>query len=200
MEPLSTSRREPLPLPWVARLFERMADMYGSLWHDRWASLPMPRVMATWAEDLADLTVDELKSGLSACKTRPFPPTLPEFRALCRPPVNLALSYLEAVEQLVKRQRGEDRWSSPVVFWAAAKIGNDIANHTFDSMKARWTKSMADAEREISEGALPNSVPARMEALPAPGMATVTAEEAQAKAAQIRERMAALAKAKRMPA
>lgn len=199
MEPLSTSRHAPLPLPWVARLFERLSDMYGSLWHDRWANMPMPRVMATWAEDLADISVDELKAGLAACKTRPYPPTLPEFRALCRPPVSLAVSYLEAVEQLERRKRGEDRWSNPVVYWAAAKIGNDIASHTFDSMKARWTKAMGDAEREIADGTLPNTVPQRFDALPAPGAETVTAEDGKARAQELRDKLAAMAKSKAMP-
>lgn len=185
-----------LPLPWVVRLFERMTDMYGALWLDRWANIPMPRVMQTWAEDLGDLKAEEIRQGLELCREKPYPPTLPEFRLMCRPAMDMAKAYHEAVEQMVRRRDGQDRWSSPVIYWAAAKIGNDIANHTHDQMKARWAKAMEDAKAEIEAGELPAEVPQRLAALPAFGQVTVTAEDAHRRADEIRKRIGHLAATK----
>jgi hypothetical protein len=115
---------------------------------------------------------------------------------MCRPSVDERQSFLEAVEQMQRRQRGEDKWSSPVVYWAAAKLGNDIHSHTPEQMRSRWIKALDDARNDIAAGKLPNAVPQRLDALPAPGEQTVTAEQAHHNVEAIKARMAALAKAK----
>jgi hypothetical protein len=193
---LPSGSADRLPARYVERIFQRMEDFYGTLWADRYGVFPRDRVMATWAEELGDMTADELRVGIAACRTAKFPPTLPEFRLMCRPPLDAAQAYFEAVEQLERRKHGEDRWSSPVVYWAAAKIGNDIANHTYEQMRSRWAKALDDARKGIASGELPDAVPARLEALPAPGMATVTAEQAHHNVEVIKARMAGLARAK----
>lgn len=57
--------------------------MYGH----RWVSSFGEKDDGTWCRGLGDISVDELRHGLDAClkNENPWPPTLPEFRALCRP-------------------------------------------------------------------------------------------------------------------
>lgn len=61
-----------------------MTDLFGH----RWASAYGPEPSETWAVGLEDLSDGELRAGLAACLswTEDWPPTLPQFRALCRPP------------------------------------------------------------------------------------------------------------------
>jgi hypothetical protein len=82
-----TSRAKPSALPdaWIDRLFLRFSQMYGKLWLDMWEHIPMDGVKATWAEDLAGCSADQIRHALDHCKTHlKFPPTCPEFVALCR--------------------------------------------------------------------------------------------------------------------
>src|SRR5690606_32532933 len=137
-------------------------------------------VKEVWAEALADYSVDEIKHGIDACLTRDWPPTLPEFLKLCRPALDYERAFVEAVEQLRRRDQDADHWSSPAVYWAATKIGAfDMSAMRYDQIKARWAKAIDEARGEIRAGALPNEVPKRLVALPAPGETTVPPEEAQ---------------------
>lgn len=67
-------------------LWARMAAIYGHKWVSAHGDSDITR--DTWQRGLKDLTTAELATGLRAVVTRPdpWPPSLPEFRALCRPP------------------------------------------------------------------------------------------------------------------
>lgn len=69
--------------------------MYGSRLADMWAGVNQAEVKATWAETLEQFTLDELRYALDACmKSYDFPPSLPQFLALCKAqkkPENLKL-------------------------------------------------------------------------------------------------------------
>lgn len=159
----STATRGALPDAFVERIFQRMEDRYGALWADRYGAFPRDRVMRTWAEDMADLSRDELVRGMTACKDRKFPPTLPEFREMCRPPMDAEAAYAEAVEQMRRREKGEDRWSHPAIFWAASNVGSfDMRNGTWGSIKSRWTKAL---QAELEKGHWPE-IPPRVPELP----------------------------------
>lgn len=84
---LPTSQPIPSALPesWVDKLFARFAAMYGRHWFDQWADVPMPDVKAAWREDLARMSGDQIRKALEHCKAQcKFPPTCPEFVALCK--------------------------------------------------------------------------------------------------------------------
>lgn len=53
-------------------------------------------VAQTWATGLSSVTGEQLATGLHACieSGNPWPPSLPEFRALCVPQVENAAMYL----------------------------------------------------------------------------------------------------------
>jgi len=123
---------------------------------------------------LADLSRDELARGMAACRESKYPPTLPEFRSLCRPPVDFEAAFVEAVQQMRLRDTGEDHWSSPAVFWAAATIGSfDLRNATWGALEKRWKKVL---QAELNKGEW-QPIPARALALPAP---TTTEEDRKA--------------------
>lgn len=186
----STAKSFALPDAWIERIFQRMEDRYGALWADRYGAFPRERVKRSWAEDLADLTRDELARGVSACRDRKFPPTLPEFRELCRPALDYERAFLEAVEQMRRRETGADTWSTPAVFWAAVKLGGDLRAHPYAAIKGRWQAALDGAIEGIRTGKLPGDVPQRREALPAPGQCSVPPEVAKQRLAGIRDMLA----------
>lgn len=159
---LSTDRQG----EWVERLFARLSAMYGARFADMWSGLDMAKVKAAWAEDLGDLTLDEVTRGVSACKLRDWPPTLPEFLSLCRPSLDPESAFSEAVQQMALRDQGRDRWSHPAIYWAAVTIGAfDLRNMAWSAIKPRWSRVL---QAELAKGEWPE-VPPRLEALSAPG-------------------------------
>jgi hypothetical protein len=176
---------------WVEKIFQRMEDRYGALWADRYGAFPRARVMRTWAEDLADMSRDELTRGVAACRDRKFPPTLPEFRELCRPALDYERAFVEAVEQMRRRDAGEDSWSTPAVYWAATKLGGDLRAYPYQAIKGRWQAALDDAIDGVRTGKLPNEIPSRHKSLPAPGQCSVQPEVAKQRLAGIRDMLAA---------
>lgn len=88
----SPARPGALPDAWIGRIFGRFEDFYGARFLDAWRGTDLARVKATWAEKLAGFSDQPERIGfaLNALEHHPFPPTLPEFLALCRqaPPPN----------------------------------------------------------------------------------------------------------------
>lgn len=179
-----------LPDAWVEKIFQRMEDRYGALWADRYGAFPRERVKRSWAEDLADMSRYELSRGVSACRDRKFPPTLPEFRELCRPALDYERAYIEAIEQMRKRETGGDNWSIAAVYWAAVKLGSDLSAYPYPSIKGRWMAALDDAIEGIRNGKLPAAVPQRRDALPVPGQCSVPPEVAKQRLANIRDMLA----------
>lgn len=76
-----------LPDSWIERIFTRMSVMYGALFRERWRDCDLDEVKRVWAEELSSFSDNPecfglaLKAMVAECK---FPPTLPEFVAICR--------------------------------------------------------------------------------------------------------------------
>ena len=134
----SPPKSSALPEPWIERLFARFEAMYGARFADAWKGCSIAHVKAVWAEDLGGFSRDELAAGIAGCRSRDWPPTLPEFMKLCRPPIDHQAALLEAIEQMARRESGRDRWSHPAIYWAAVKIGS------YDLSR----KSLKDLDRE----------------------------------------------------
>lgn len=77
-----TNPSRALPSEWVDRLWERMTAMYGH----KWVSAHGACDDGTWAAGLHGLTAEEIAQGLTLCLKREdvWPPSLPEFRAMCK--------------------------------------------------------------------------------------------------------------------
>lgn len=69
----------------VDKLFHFFLVRYGKLWADRYANLglTMNDIKTEWDAEIRRLTPQELQSGIDACRTKTFPPTLPEFIKMC---------------------------------------------------------------------------------------------------------------------
>jgi hypothetical protein len=74
-----------LPAKVIGRVWLRMTEIYGHKWTSSYGDSDRD---GTWAKALADMSLDDLKAGFIACITsgEAWPPSLPEFRAMCRPP------------------------------------------------------------------------------------------------------------------
>lgn len=154
-----------VPQRWVDDLFARMSGMYGSKFADLWRGVDLTVVRKMWGQELAKLSKDELKFGVQTLMSRPFPPTLPEFVSLCKPPVNYDAALYEATQQLRLRAEGKDQWSNPAFYWAAIKIGEfDMLNTGHAALIKRFSAALDEVLRgDVAP------VPARAIALPAPG-------------------------------
>lgn len=67
----------------IDELWLRMAKMYGHKWLTNFGAIDD----GTWLRGLSELAPAQLAIGLERCLKRkdPWPPSLPEFRALCLP-------------------------------------------------------------------------------------------------------------------
>lgn len=76
---------EPLPLPWVQRILEKLTVRYGSAFRARYAGVDEQLVWADWAEVLAGLQhrPEAIAHGLGLLPPD-HPPTATAFRDLCR--------------------------------------------------------------------------------------------------------------------
>jgi hypothetical protein len=87
-EPKETSpeSRNSLPAEWVERIFEVMSGLYGTKFADLWKDSNHEFVMSLWAKKLAGFRSmpGAIKEALASLDSKPYPPTLPEFLAMCR--------------------------------------------------------------------------------------------------------------------
>lgn len=171
----SSTSTTALPERWVERLFERMLLEYGKKFADQWGGADTDALIAHWSRELAGYTGAELKRGLDALTTKDWPPTLPEFKKLCRRPLDPMHAYYEAVAGVQARAAGEyGKWSHPAVYWAAMPLAFDLGNQTYSQIKPRWEAALFE-QMDKGEWA---EIPQPMVALPAPGKAKTSREEA----------------------
>lgn len=159
----------PLKLAWIEDLFGRLTASVGSsMFTAVYAGADPEVVKAQWAEGLAILTVDEVKRGLAATRTRKFPPNLGEFLHLCRPALDPEVAWIEAEKGLRAHTAGEAfAWSHAAVYWAARAMQHEIRTATFAQMRKRWETVLAEwfAVRELPS--IPEPQARRIAAVPA---------------------------------
>lgn len=169
----------------IEHVFTAMACEYGKKFADLWGTTDPETLKQHWARRLHGLSRAELGRGLRALQTREWPPTLPEFMKLCRPPIDPLRAYHEALDGMTARvQKGEiGHWSHLAIYWAAVDVGAfDLLNHPYDKLKARWEKAL-QAQLEAGEWA---PIPEPMLALPSPGKSHTASEEAKRQLAALK--------------
>lgn len=149
-------------------LVQMLGAMYGARFVDAYRGTDPDVLVAVWAHELRGYTAAELQRGLAACRGLKFPPMLPEFLMLCRPPVDPEEAFWEAQEQLKRREADADEWSNPAIYWAAASMAFDLRAGTYAKLSARWAAALKQAARDVETGRLPAEPPPRPKALPAP--------------------------------
>lgn len=121
----------------VDRLFNFFLVRYGKLWAERYANLglTMNDIKSEWEAELRRLTPQELQSGIDACRTKTFPPTLPEFVKMCwvgHPSADeawaLALKAMDENETVTWTQEIMYAWERcRVVYQDGDKVGARMA-------------------------------------------------------------------------
>lgn len=179
MQLANQSNIQPLPAPWVDKLIQKMHVLFGAKFAQQWEGIGPETLKQEWAEELAGFTGPELARGLDACRglSRGFVPTLPEFMAMCRPPINPEIAFHEAVQGLAQRRKGNrGDWSHPAIYHATIGVGqHDMLNCTYATMRVRWEKALA-AQLEKSEWP---DIPEASLALPEPKKTELTNQQAQ---------------------
>lgn len=174
LTPTSSTSTDPLEAV-VEQLFADMLLAYGKRFGDMWGGSTADALIAFWVRGLRGYTPREIKRGIAALDTRPWPPTLPEFKALCRPAIDPLVAYYEAVAGVQDRAKGEmGKWSHPAIYWAAMPMTFDLGNQTYSQVKTRWEKAFFE---QMDKGEW-EAIPAPMLALEAPK--PMTREEADA--------------------
>jgi hypothetical protein len=76
---------EPLPMPWVDRIFLKLSLVYGRAFMAKWDGLDTAMVKGDWAHELASFTTWPEALAYALAHLPPDrPPTVLEFRALAR--------------------------------------------------------------------------------------------------------------------
>lgn len=146
-------------------MFHKMLLQYGKKFTDQWAGADTDELIAHWASELSGYSGAEIKRGLAATDSRDWPPTLPEFKKMCRAPVNEMAAYYEALAGLEARGKGEaGNWSHPSIYWAASLLRVDLMSQTHAQVKDRWS-ALLKSQMERGEWA---EIPAPRVMLPAP--------------------------------
>lgn len=182
-----SSTCEPVPAKWVDRIFAELGTMYGSKFADQWGGQNPDQLKAYWAQRLAGYSPAELRRGLDACLQRDWPPTLPEFLKLCRPPVTPTVLWYEAQAAAQARDAGEvGQWSAPWVYHAWREMAHELRTGEFAKHGERWRFELERAKQRVERGELPAEIPAPAAALSAPEPPPLNREEAAQRAAQLR--------------
>ena len=163
-------------------LFKKLDFMYPRKWSSQFHSDQMANdYKVAWAEELheADFNFHDAKKALDFFKDKMnpsgdnWPPSCLEFINSVKA-IDYEAAFIEAVEQMRLRESGEDKWSHCAIYAAAVKLGNDINNFPYVSIKTRWKSAIDDSRAKIESGELPNAVPERLQALPPPEKAHTT--------------------------
>ncbi len=146
-----------------------MLATYGTKFADAYRGVPLDVIKATWQAGIEaeGLSRGEVTRGVRACVTgrQKWPPMLPEFLALCRPPVDFEADFEVAVEQMRRRDRRADKWPSRALFWAAAAMGGDLVVLPYKAQQKRWARIYEEKLAADREGLL-DDVPERPLELP----------------------------------
>lgn len=165
----------------IRHLFNRLDAMYPHRWRSAFSSADAIEAWEqTWAQAFAaeGISPRDVVAGLAECRRRfDWPPSLTEFLRACRPGLDEEAAFHEAVAGMVERERGNTgTWSHPAIYWSAVRIGRrDMLAATYQALRSRWSAALRDI---LAEGRW-HDVPAPAQALPAPGQASLSREEAK---------------------
>lgn len=109
----------------MVTLWTRMEEIYPHRWSSKLGE-PGSSAFETWRQGLAGMTPPQIARGLQQCIERhdSWPPSLPEFRGLCRPsPQALELPTPEAAFRMASQQQPDWRQWHPIVFHARQAVG-----------------------------------------------------------------------------
>lgn len=175
--------------------------MHGDAFDRRWTGVAIADLRDTWAAGLAGISGQELATGLRAAAAHRWVPTLPEFSAMCQPWREPQAGF-ELAQQLMRQRIAGQPADWPAVWlWSAARrMGGDMLALPWAKAAGRWESAVSAARRDADAGRLPGTVPEFVPgntlALPRPGQARVTRDDARRVLAGLLERCASRAASK----
>lgn len=88
-----------LPSEWVSRLFSRFQAIYGNKVATMWADADLNEVRAVWGDGLGHYDAVDIKRSLETMIVAypDYPPTLPQFVAMCRDSMRARKQVVPAV-------------------------------------------------------------------------------------------------------
>ena len=114
-----------LPDSWIDRIFMQMSVLYGSKLSGLWSGSNLEDVKRGWAEKLGGFREmpGAIKEALDALDSKPYPPTLPEFIALCREAARpVSYTHLD-----VYKRQGQRRPWGPSARWRRCwRVGRPV--------------------------------------------------------------------------
>jgi hypothetical protein len=138
--------RNSLPSEWVDRLFIRFSQMYGNKFTSQIAA-DIAGTKRAWADGLYGISGFEIADGLNHCLRSEWPPTLPEFRAMCRQPRDPESAFRRATDILSREPI--DWKGDAVLYWTVRDISSyDVRSMPYSAIKRRWEKSLREFEDE----------------------------------------------------
>lgn len=163
-----TSRQ---PSDWLAKhpklgvslmdhLFNRLDGMYPNKWRSSFGSeQAIENWRQAWAEAFMEegITPQAIQNGLRAARVKfPWPPSLPEFLAACRPDLDPEKAWHESTRQMAERALGQKgTWSHPAIYWAAVKFSWELRTMNYPQVKARWEEELEFQRRQPSWPEIP---------------------------------------------
>ena len=161
---LSTSTPTASPSSGIDRLFQTLLGFYGNKFVDLWRDMDPAEVKAVWRQELRTMTADELRRGIDGCRTRAWPPTLPEFLQLCRPPRNPHIAWMQARDGAAERDAGRIGFTDPVLFEAYRRMQADIRGGVAlrGSTLDQWVAVLAIVADEAAAGRTGATEPRRI--------------------------------------
>ena len=192
----SSSTPARLPDEAVNTVLTRLRAMHGDAFDRRWTGVAIADLRDTWAAGLAGISGQELAAGLRAAAAHRWVPTLPEFAAMCQPWREPQAGF-ELAQQLMRQRIAGQHADWPAVWlWAAAqRMGGDLLALPWGKAAGRWESAVSAARRDADAGrlpaAVPEFVPGNTLALPRPGQARITRDEAVRSLNALLERCAA---------
>lgn len=103
-----------LPLPWVDKIFAKLALAYGRDFLARWEGLEIAEVKADWAHELGGFAGQPEAIAYAFAHLPAKAPTVIEFRAICRQAPAPELPRLEAPKADPERVHAELAKLAPV--------------------------------------------------------------------------------------
>ena len=174
----------------IDRLWMRMTEIYGLRFTSSYGASPSE----TWAKGLAGMTGQQIAIGLSRCISgdHAWPPTLPEFKALCMPrPEDLGIPPLEDAWReavgIACQTISRERCSHAVVWHAyceAGPIGHMQEDKGRKVFEHAYRQAVAMALRGEPLQPIPKALPR-----PAPAASEATPEQRQQAMAEAMARL-----------
>ena len=141
-----------LPDSWVESLLARMLATYGQKFRSQWADVPPETLRETWAAALGRFDGERIKWALEQMiATCPWPPTLPEFVALCRQAPREEPAKLPAPSPSEQQRAERVEQLATEVF-----VAREPGKHWARRLRAEWLagRSLMPIQIELASSAL----------------------------------------------